>query len=88
MGRAGELRLAVDDEPADVVRASFVEGLLRGVGVGGRIEEQDGELRDAAGGEVEGIFAGEQEDAVVGGDFSVGDADELFEARESMGQAW
>src|ERR1017187_8533236 len=80
VGRAGELRLAGDDEPANVARAGQVAGLPGGVGVGGRVEEQDGKLRDTAGSEVEGIFAGEQEDAVVGGDFSAGDGDELFEA--------
>jgi hypothetical protein len=80
VGRAGELRLAADDEPADVPGAGQVAGLFGGVGVGGRVDEQEGKLRDAAGSEVEGIFAGKQEDAVVGGDFSVGDADEFFEA--------
>src|ERR1035441_10353058 len=79
VGRVGELRLAGDDEPANVPGAGQVAGLPGGVGVGGRVEEQEGKLRDAASSEVEGILAGEQEDAVVGGDFSVGDTDEFFD---------
>ena len=74
-----QLQLAGDDEPADVVRAGLGEGLLRRVGIGGRVEEQDREPRGAACREVERVFAGEQEDAVVGGDFGVGEADEFFE---------
>lgn len=45
MGRGVELQVAVEDEPADVVRAGFFEGLLRSVGVGSGVEEEDGELR-------------------------------------------
>lgn len=75
VGGGVELEGAVDDEPADVVRAGLFEGLLRGVRIGRGIEEEDRELGRAAGGEVEGVFAGEEEDAVAGGDFGVGDAD-------------
>src|ERR1035437_2900162 len=35
MGWARELRVEVDDEPANVARAGQVPGLLRGLGVGG-----------------------------------------------------
>ena len=63
-GVGGELEVAVDDEPADVVGAGGFEGLLGGVGVGGGVEEQDGEVRGAAGGVVEGVLAGEEDDGV------------------------
>ncbi len=61
--------------------AGLLEDLLRGVGVGGEVEEQHGKLRDAAGGEVEGVLAGDEQNAVVGRDLGVGNADELFEVR-------
>ena len=60
----------------------LVEGLLGGVGVGGGVEEQDGELRNSASGEVEGRVAGDEEDGVVGGNFGVGGADEFFKGGE------
>jgi len=80
--RAGELKVAGDDEPADVAGTGLGEDLRGGVGVGGRVEEQDGELRGATGGEVEGSVAGDEEDCVVGGDLGVGGADELFKGGE------
>ena len=53
---------------------------MRGrVGVGGGVEEQDWELRSAAGGEVEGVFAGEKDDAVGNGDVGGGVAEQLVE---------
>ena len=56
--RGGELEIAGDDEPADVVGAGLGEGLLRGVGVGCGVEEQDRELGYAAGCEEKGSSPG------------------------------
>ena len=59
---------------------------MRGIGrrpvaasrVSGGVEEEDGELRSAASGEVEGRVAGDEEDCVGGGNLGVGEADELL----------
>ena len=52
----------------------------------GGVEEQDGELRCAAGAEVKGDSSRYQEDAVVGGDLGVGEADEALRSRGSRGR--
>ncbi len=78
-GIAMSCRLRLMMSPLDVVDTGLLENLLGGVGVGSRVEEQDRELRGAAGGEIERILSGDEQDAFVGGDLGVGDADELFE---------
>ena len=75
VGFGGELEVAVDDEPADVVGAGCFEGLLGGVGIGGGVEAQDWEAGGATGGVVEGVLAGEEVVGVLGWDGLIGVAD-------------
>ena len=61
--------------------ARLIERLLRGVRVGGRIEEKNRKAWGAPGSEVERDVAGEQQDGVAGRNLGVGGADEVFKVR-------
>jgi len=74
-----ELQIAFHDEPANVVRAGERCDLGRSIGIDGGIEERDGELRGAAGGEIKRLLAGDENDSVLEGNAGLGEAEQFVE---------
>jgi len=74
-----ELKVPLDDQPADLLGSGEIHNLLGVVWVDSMVEHQDGETWMSAGCVIEKVFAGNHQETIVPRDFALGVPNQFLE---------